>query len=605
MITFESALKVLKKYGYKSKDSQPYLYKNNKEIGINYSYIDDKYGITDRVISFRNDIDLDMFLKKYQWYKLNNKKYDVKLKLNNYEISSPEVLYIRDNHVMTDDEMFNIDSYDKTKKKNNRLSHAKKKLIEAENLMNHYNNEKRIKEQFVNNFNAKENELRKNYIELQSLVDTYNRTKQNIEFEKFDNEFVTSKIIEDNINELLNQFKDKLPNEEKLSKLTTSLWDLNKDLELNEAYMYALKYNDDVDEELRLTVTKIDYMNELLSKKRNIFKIVDLKKIFNNIDNTSTYESIYGDDFEEKYKTFVYSKYDVLDKIDEFRLCEYLNNFKTRKTYDIEKNIKRCSQKTNKKNEYESMEVIQKELTKQYNANLNEKEKAALTLYVSLYKQLFDLIQRINNYDTLETSELINLLNITDNYNSLMDECFTKVKELLKDNKTIKTKIFKHIKFNNEEDFIKSLVSTLKVISKINTKLVLKHNTKVFFTVSDLENINKEKIITTSSTISPYINSNNKNRVISARLKKGINILYSPKYLNILDNKLELIDNKGELLLDTRDINIILDDNIVTYTRFKSNIVKEEDYSYIDKYDINYKININKAIIEKRDNNEW
>ena len=73
MITFESALKVLKKYGYKSKDSQPYLYKNNKEIGINYSYIDDKYGITDRVISFRNDIDLDMFLKKYQWYKLNNK----------------------------------------------------------------------------------------------------------------------------------------------------------------------------------------------------------------------------------------------------------------------------------------------------------------------------------------------------------------------------------------------------------------------------------------------------------------------------------------------------------------------------------------------------
>ena len=148
------------------------------------------------------------------------------------------------------------------------------------------------------------------------------------------------------------------------------------------------------------------------------------------------------------------------------------------------------------------------------------------------------------------------------------------------------------------------MVNTLKVISKINNKLVLKHNTKVFFIVSDLDNINKEKIITTSSTISPYMNSNNKNRVISARLKKGINILYSPKYLNILDNKLELIDNKVELLLDTRDINIILDDNIITYTRFKSNIVKEEDYSYIDKYDVNYKININKAIIEKRDNNE-
>ena len=42
MITIESALKILKKYGYKSIDSQPYIYINNKEIGINYSYIDNK-----------------------------------------------------------------------------------------------------------------------------------------------------------------------------------------------------------------------------------------------------------------------------------------------------------------------------------------------------------------------------------------------------------------------------------------------------------------------------------------------------------------------------------------------------------------------------------
>ena len=606
MITIESALKILKKYGYKSKDSQPYLYKNNKEIGINYSYIDDKYGITDRVISFRNDIDLDMFLKKYQWYKLNNKKYDVKLKLNNYEVSSPEVLYIRDNHVMTDDEMFNIDSYDKTKKKNNRLSHAKKKLIEAENLMDHYYKEKKVKQDFVNNFNAKENELRRNYIELQFLVDDYNRKKHQIEFEDFDNEFVTSKIIEDNIKDLIEQFKEKLPNEEKLSKLTTSLWDLNKDLELNEAYMYALKYNDDVDEELRLTVTKIDYMKELLSKKRNIFKIVDLKKIFNNIDSTSTYESIYGDDFEEKYKTFIYSKYDVLDKINEFRLCEYLNNFKTNKTYDIEKNIKRCKDEQNTKPEYVTMEVINKELTRQFNAHLNEKEKASLTLYVSLYRQLFEMIQKINDYETMPTEDLINLLSITDSYKNLMDECYTKVKDLLSksENKDIKKKMFKTIKFTTEEDFIKSLVDTLKVISKINDKMKLKHNIKLFFTTPDLESLDKQKIITTSSIIAPYMNSNNRNKIICANVKSGINILYSPNYLNILDDKLELIDNNSELLLDTRDINIIKDETAICYTRFKSNIVKEEKYSYINKYDVNYKIYINKVYIEKRKENE-
>ena len=109
---------------------------------------------------------------------------------------------------------------------------------------------------------------------------------------------------------------------------------------------------------------------------------------------------------------------------------------------------------------------------------------------------------------------------------------------------------------------------------------------------------------TTSSIIAPYMNSNNKNRIVCANVKKGINILYSPQYLNILDNKLELIDNKSELLLDTRDIQISTDENTIIYTRFKSNIIKKEEYSYIDKYDVNYKLTINKAIIEKRNKNE-
>ena len=528
MITIESALKVLKKYGYKSLDSQPYLYKNNKEIGINYSYIDSKYGITDRVISFRNDIDLDMFLKKYQWYKLNNKKYDVTLKLNNYEVSSPEVLYIRDNHVMTDDEMFNIDSYDKTKKKNKRLSHAKKKLIEAENLMEHYYLEKSIKEKFVDNFNSKENELRKYYVELQSLVDQYNKVTNPIEYEDITNKLEMSAIIESNISKLLAQFKEKLPNEEKLDKLISSIWDLNKDLELNESYMYALKYNDDVDEELRIVITKIDYMKELLSKKRTIFNVVNLKKVFENMDNQSTYESIYDDNFEDKYKMFIYNKYDVRDQINEFRLCEYLNNFKTNKTYDIAKNIQRCKDTQTKKEEYATMDVIQKELTKEFNTNLSEKEKSALILYVSLYRQLFDMIQRINNYEQLEISDLLSILSITDNYSNIMDECYKKVNKLLNDsnNKDIKKKIFKNIKFTSEEDFIMSLIDNLKVISKIDSKMTLKHNIKLYFTVNDIDKIDKEKIITTSSIIAPYMNSNNKNRIICANVKKGINILY-------------------------------------------------------------------------------
>ena len=45
---------------------------------------------------------------------------------------------------MTDDEMFNIDSYDKREKSNLKLSTTKRYLILAEELMDHYYQEKTV-----------------------------------------------------------------------------------------------------------------------------------------------------------------------------------------------------------------------------------------------------------------------------------------------------------------------------------------------------------------------------------------------------------------------------------------------------------------------------
>ena len=182
MISLDSALKVFKKYGYSSKENGPYLYKKNNEVGINYTYIDSKYGITSRVISFHNDMDLELFLKKYQWYKLNGKKEGVTLKLNNYEVSSPEVLYIKDNRVMSDFEILSGKNYEKIKQKNEKLSHSKRLLIEASNLMEHYYLEKKIKEKYTNNLFKKEEELKRYYYELQLLVDRYNKVNSHSKF---------------------------------------------------------------------------------------------------------------------------------------------------------------------------------------------------------------------------------------------------------------------------------------------------------------------------------------------------------------------------------------------------------------------------------------
>ena len=478
MLTIESALSVLKKFGYESKDSFPYIYKNNNDIGINYSYIDSKYGITDRIITFNNIYEMELFLKKYQWYKLNGKKYDVKLKLNNYEISTPEVLYIRDNHVMSNDEILNIEGYEKNKRRNEKLNHTNKLLLEAEKLMNYYYLEKSNKEKYTNNYFKKENELNKYLYELQLLINEYNKKKQSVELITNNKKFNSSLLMESQINELLAEFKEKT-DEVKVYKLINSIWNLNKDLELNTNYMYALRHNDDIDEELRKTITKIDYMKELLSKKKSIFKPINLKEVFNNIDNQSTYESMYDDNFTKKYESFINKKYNVLDQINEFKLYDYLNNFKRNKEYDIEKNINRCKKEDSNKLEYVSIETANKELTKQYNNNLSLDEQNALILYVSIYRELFDMIQNINNFDKLSINELYNLLKITDNYTNLIDYCYKKVKEVL----TIELKetIFNNIDFSSEKAFIESLLFILKIIFNINDKMILKHNIKLYF----------------------------------------------------------------------------------------------------------------------------
>src|SRR5574344_1961493 len=91
---------------------------------------------------------------------------------------------------------------------------------------------------------------------------------------------------------------------------------------------------------------------------------------------------------------------DVIDKINEFRLCEYLNDFTANREYDILKNIERCKNSLDSKKENYNIDFnkVNNNLTKQFENNLSEDEQAALILYTSIYKDLFDLIMSIPNY---------------------------------------------------------------------------------------------------------------------------------------------------------------------------------------------------------------
>ena len=209
--------------------------------------------------------------------------------------------------------------------------------------------------------------------------------------------------------------------------------------------------------------------------------------------------------------------------------------------------------------------------------------------------------------------EIINLLNITNNFLPLYEECYTKVKKLLEleDNKDIKNTIFKDIFFTSKEEFIKSIINTIKTIININNKMVLKYNYKLYFCTNDFYSLGNDNFIHTSSIIAPYlINKSNNYRVITANVKKGINVLFSPKFIakpidSAKDKTIKIVNNESpEIIIDTRDIIINKDKNTVIYSRFKTNEIKTKDYTYIDKFDLDYKININKVTIEKRNINE-
>ena len=614
MITRDNALKIFKKYGYNSKSVHPYLYINDKVFGVNYSYIDDVYGIVERVATFKDESEMDLFLKRYQWYKLNGRTNNVHIELSNYEISNPHVMYIRNNHVMNDAEMFNIENYDKREEKSKKLSRTKRLIEESQDLMDYYYLKKDELTKFINNYLRKQSELKRYYADLQKLVNQYNNKRFDIDYKASIEEFNFNEDLEEKTNVLLAKGRSTKVKDDDAYKVLDNVWLLNKSLELNEQYLDALQHDDDIDEEMRLVNTKIDFMKEVLNKKKKWqFKKINLVKSFSNIDSTSTYQSIYDDDFVDKFTRFINNKYEAINKINEFKLCEYLNDFVGNNEFDVENNIKKCSEDENGHGQSNNitLDEINNDLIKQFNENLSEEEQNALILYTSIYRELFDAIMQIQGYKNNSINHLINLLNITDGFVEIFDNNYNRIKELLEldVNKNIRNTVFKSIDFKNKNKFIESIRNNINLISNINEKIKLKYNLKLYFDTNNFDELGKDQFIFTASNMSNFMNYSGNNRIIIANVMKGINVLFAPKYLklpvaNAFNQGIELIDEVNpQIILDCKDLIINKENGIIVLSKFKNNIIQREDYSYVNAFNVSYKLNINKVSIEKRINN--
>ncbi|MDE5888631.1 MAG: hypothetical protein K2H20_01280, partial [Bacilli bacterium] len=64
MLDYDTAIELMKKYGYSSTTTHPYVYQNGESLGICYSYEDEDFGVLERIKIFEDKESFEFFLKQ-------------------------------------------------------------------------------------------------------------------------------------------------------------------------------------------------------------------------------------------------------------------------------------------------------------------------------------------------------------------------------------------------------------------------------------------------------------------------------------------------------------------------------------------------------------
>ena len=179
MLQIDEALQILKTYNIYSKKYEPTIYQNNNEIGLCLDIKDSLFGYLTRIFLSNSKDDLNDFLRKYFWYKENHKKYNIKLKLDDYYTKTPKIIYEYQNVSLSLDEMLNMKNFIEKEKEEKKEEEQKKQYLESiRELTNYLMNFKALKEnikQEKNKLKTEENDLK--FELLQQLTTYYGREK--------------------------------------------------------------------------------------------------------------------------------------------------------------------------------------------------------------------------------------------------------------------------------------------------------------------------------------------------------------------------------------------------------------------------------------------
>ena len=485
----------------------PTVYMNNSKTGITLDIKDSTFGYLTRCFTFNNIEDLDTFIKKYLYYK-NSKL--IKLSLDDYLTSEPNLIYTYQQKELTLEDMTNLNSTS-TDPKNiyiNNIINLTNYLIDLINI-NYTNNQEK------NELKIQENDLKYNLLE--ALTTYYGKNKTNIK----------KNILIDNINldtKYINELKNNIIdlNNKSLDYLESYLKELIakiKNIELNEkniVNIYSInvyKYN------INILKKQIEFVNNKINSELNfnlkgskIHNIdAELKSFLKIKDAPLKY-----DKFLKNYKENINNKYIDLDllnayqKICEKKLVNY-SNFN-----------------------YDPLELLNDNFN-----SLDNNLKYALILYNSFYKKIINYIIDNNypNIDILKNNFDMNY------YYDLLDEIIHHESNLHY------LKYFNLLDFKNIDLYLNSLINIAHIID--NASITYDFNIYAF----TLNNKNLYKEL----NINPLYNNNSYLIKILPQtpiiyINKAISIDINTKEINLINTT--NIYYKGNINLTKETISV-------------------------------------------------
>lgn len=591
LLEFTKAIDIFKDNGFDLKSNYPLLYRRGNDLGVAYTFNSINYGVLERYKLFNSEKDLDMFLKELKWYKEFGNKKKVYLKIDNFEKENPNYFFIHNGKEITYENMVNIDKFDEDIKKELEGSDIKRITFEIERLFEYYKKVKEYILDYIDSVNKSLDELFESYKLLQKRIDIYNnlnidRNIEEIEFKKISISFDVAK--ENNLKDTLNQYKVGDNTYEEFVTLLKKVWSLCMELELKDDYINAMRVKNDVVNEQNLVNLKLDYMEKIINKKSLFKGIKNIAKKFRRIERK--FKSVkLDDDYEDLYFNKIVAKYSMYENMHIFNTYAYLED-----AFEFDGDYNELAKSYKERKEldlssgFNDVDKNIAELRDLYN-KLDVVAQDKLIILNSEYYDLLNMIINIDDYKIKTGEDLLSILSINNEFNKIMERCYSLVSEILPFNEAENIKrIFSYINFNSQEEFLLSLVSILDDLETISEKIIIKNPIIGYFKTYNADNFVDKMIKADLDVSNTLCDIKSKDlRYIVANIGSNIRGAFSYLTLNIPRNgetEISVVNSdKIAFYIFTNSTIIDKSSEVLKVVDYRGDVVREANYSYVER----------------------